>query len=132
MATASNGPNTLRFDRVYSSCAKIQLPAENIPALIGILLLFWLSALPCTHAQPAPFSPLRTNAGNIQSHLVETASSTQVQRLAVVAPGHVVWMLRSDYRSQVLSFRRNDPQTTRAGHVQVAALIDLHAIERIF
>ena len=78
-------------------------------------------------------SPSRTNAWNVQPHLVEAASSAEVQRLSIVIPpGHVVRVLRGDDRSQMLSLGRNDPQTTRTGHIQVAALVHLHAVECVF
>ena len=48
----------------------------------------------------------------------------------IVAPSEVVWILRSDNRSQMLALSRDDPQLAGTRHVEVALLIDLHSIER--
>ena len=78
-------------------------------------------------------SPSRANAWDVQPHLVEAASSAEVQGLSVViAPSHVVGVLRGDDRSQVFAFGRNDPQTAWTGDIQIAALVHLHAVERVF
>src|SRR5439155_16461749 len=43
----------------------------------------------------------------------------QVKRPAVVvAPGHVVWVLRAPESPQVLSIRRDDPKPARTGHIK--------------
>src|SRR5689334_18173881 len=37
-----------------------------------------------------------------------------------------------NHRTEVLAFRRNDPEAARTGNVKVAELIDFHPIERVF
>ncbi len=48
--------------------------------------------------------PLRADAGNIQTHPVQTASGAQIQGLAIlIAPGKIVRMLGRDDRAQVFA-----------------------------
>jgi hypothetical protein len=47
------------------------------------------------------------------------------------APGHVVRVLRTVKSAQMLSFRRKNPEATRAAHIDIAAPIHLDAVNGI-
>src|SRR5437867_12853388 len=71
-------------------------------------------------------------AGNAQAHLVETRLRAEIEGLAVlVAPRHVVRMLRTGDRAEVPAFGRQDPETAGAGNVEVALLIHLDAVDGV-
>src|SRR5206468_5282189 len=65
-------------------------------------------------------------AGNAQPDPVEPGLRRQVQGLPiVVAPTHVGRVLGPLGGAEVLALRREDPEPARAGHVEVATLVDL-------
>src|SRR5262249_14989380 len=66
---------------------------------------------------------------NVESNSIKTCFRAQVKGFAVpVSPSHVVGMLRTDDRSEVFTFRRNYPEPTRSGEIEVSALVHLHAV----
>src|SRR5262245_9762870 len=69
----------------------------------------------------------------VQPYPIYACLCRQVECLSVVvAPGHVVRMLRSFESAEVFALRRKNPQPTRPGHVHVALLINFDAVNGVF
>src|SRR5262245_38270451 len=67
--------------------------------------------------------PARPNTGNAQSDAVQSGLCRQIKRLAIVVTlRQVVRMLRAFDDSQVFTFGRDDPQSTRTGNIEVSLL----------
>src|SRR5262245_365616 len=75
---------------------------------------------------------LRTNPWNVQPNTIQTRARRHVEGLPVViAPREVGRELGRLDRAEMLRRRRDDPDAARAGHVEIALLVDLHAVERL-
>src|SRR6185437_6626760 len=73
---------------------------------------------------------LSMGAGYFQSDSIESGPCAQIESLSVVAaPCHVVRVLRRNDRAEVFGLGRDDPYPVGACDVQIALLVDLHAVE---
>src|ERR1700745_2581288 len=76
---------------------------------------------------------LRTNPWSIYSNAVESGFRAEIERLAVfVSPREVVRIFRPHNRAEVLAFRRNNPKATGTGSVEIALVVDFHAVPSLF
>src|SRR6266700_2665703 len=76
---------------------------------------------------------LRPDSGNVQPNAIQAAASSKVERFSIIIPPcQVVRVHGSNDGPQVLPFRRDDPQTTWAGDVEISVPIHLHAVESVF
>src|SRR5438034_11173079 len=75
----------------------------------------------------------RTDAFDVQSHSIQSAARAEVERFPIgIAPGKIVRMLWRNDRPEMFALRRQNPQTTRTGNVEVSGSIHLHSVERVF
>src|SRR5688572_28354304 len=74
-----------------------------------------------------------TSARDVETEFVDTSLCGEKKRAPIAtAPSHVVWMLGTAKRTEVLALRIENPQATRAADIHIAALVNFDTIDGVF